>query len=273
MNYLDYVDLFNTGDDAALVDRYFHDEIVFTGGTRRHPGKEGLLAFLNWAHDGVREVIRLQNFLQQGDLIFADIDMDFHATKERPDFPFGHLYPGDSITVKFFVTYRLKDDRIVELKSMTWPAGRGVTTIPRLGGHPSQVAAFHAYAAAFSHGDFDRFTAFYTDDVTLQLRALPPIRGKQAIADFYRAMFPKVREDLLVRKALADDEAIAIDLTSRFTAIEDAPDFSVMPLARGEAVEVDLYVHYRLRGGLIASIHGVRAGEPVKFASGQPRSS
>jgi hypothetical protein len=79
-------------------------------------------------------------------------------------------------------------------------------------------------------------------------------------------MFPKVREDLLVRKVLADDEAIAIDLTSRFTAIEDAPDFSVMPLARGETVEVDLYVHYRLRDGLIASIHGVRAGEPVKLA-------
>jgi ketosteroid isomerase-like protein len=71
MNYPDYVELFNTGDDAALVERYFHDEIVFTGGTRSHPGKEGLLAFLNWAHDGVREVIRLQNFLQQGDLIFA----------------------------------------------------------------------------------------------------------------------------------------------------------------------------------------------------------
>ena len=102
--------------------------------------------------------------------------------------------------------------------------------------------------------------------MTLQLRSLPLIRGKQAIADFYRAMFPKVRETLLVRKVLADDEAIAIELTSRFSAVDEAPDFAVMPLAKGEAVEVDLYVHYRLRDGLIASIHGVRAGDPVKVA-------
>jgi hypothetical protein len=268
MNYLEYVELFNTGDDAALVDRYFHDDIVFTGGTRSHPGKAGLLGFLNWAHDGVREVIRLQHVLQQDDMIFADIDMDFHATKERPDFPFGHLHPGDSITVKFFVTYRLKDDRIIELKSMTWPAGRGVTQIKRLGGHPSQIAAFHAYAAAFSAADPDRFTAFYTDDVTLKLRSVPTIHGKEGIASFYRDLFARVRETLIVKKVLADDEAISIDLTSRFTALVDSPDFSVMPLAKDEAVDVDLYVHYTLRDGLISSIHGVRAGDPVRVEAG-----
>ena len=97
MNYDEYITLFNTGDDAALVERYFADDVVFTGGTREYQGKEELIAFLNWAHDGVREVIREQNVLQRDNLIFAEIDMDFHAMKERPDFPFGHLQPGDLV--------------------------------------------------------------------------------------------------------------------------------------------------------------------------------
>lgn len=262
-DYSDYVALFNTGDDAALVDRFFHDDITFTGGTRIHRGKDGLLGFLNWAHDGVREVIRLQNMLRDGDLIFVEVDMDFHATKERADFPFGHLFPGDLVTVKFFVTYRLKDERIVELKSMTWPPEWGVTKLPKLGGHASQKAAFGAYAAAFSNADHERFPLFYTEDVTLKLPNLPPIEGRQGIVDFYRPMFERVRETVTVNALLADDHAISADVISRFTAIKDAPDFVVAPLRKGQFVDVPVFVHYTLRDGLISRIRVARAGEPT----------
>src|SRR5579862_9145590 len=140
--------------------------------------------------------MRPQNLLQREDLIFVEVDMDFHASKERADFPFGHLYPGDQVTVKFFVTYRLREDRVVELKSMTWPPGKGVTSLPRLGAHPSQQAAFRAYVSAFSHADFERFSRFYTEDVRLELGSVAPIQGRQAIIDFYRPMFSIVRENL-----------------------------------------------------------------------------
>jgi hypothetical protein len=121
LNYAEYEALFNTGDDVALVERFFHDDIVFTGGSRDYRGKEQLKAFLDWAHDGVREVMRPQNVLQVGDDLFADVDMDFHASKERPEFPFGHLRPGDLVTVKFFVTYRIRDGKVVELKAIGAP--------------------------------------------------------------------------------------------------------------------------------------------------------
>ena len=104
MNYDEYVALFNTGDDAALVERFFCDDLVFSSGARAYQGKQELLKFLAWAHDGVREVIRPQTVLRDQEVIFAEVDMDFHATMERPEFPFGHLHPGDLVTVKFFVT-------------------------------------------------------------------------------------------------------------------------------------------------------------------------
>lgn len=267
MNYDEYVTLFNTGDDAALVERYYADDVVFSGGNRDYQGRQQLIDFLNWAHDGVREVIRVQNKLQRDDLIFVEVDMDFHASKERPDFPFGHLYPGDLVTVKFFVTYKLRDDRIVELKSMTWPPEKGVTKMPRLGAHPSQVAAFHAYTAAFSNADFNRFPVFYTEDVLLELGSVPAIHGRQGIIDFYRPMFEKVRENLTVNSVAATDETIQLDAITRFTAIHDAPDFVVGELKQGEYIEGRVLVDYRLRGGLIEHIQVTRGSDMVKHAA------
>ena len=107
LDYAAYETLFNTGDDAALVARFFAPDTRMISSNGVREGAVGLLAFLRWAHDGVREVMRPQAVLGRPGLLFAEVDMDFHATKHRPDFPFGELQPGDSVTVKFFVTYRL----------------------------------------------------------------------------------------------------------------------------------------------------------------------
>jgi len=265
MNYDEYVALFNTGDDEALIERYFADDIEFSGTGRYYRGKDEVRAFLAWAHDGVREVIRPQSVAQIGKRLFVEIDMDFHASKVREDFPFGQMRPGDSLTVKFLVTYDLNDeDRIARLQSMTWPAGKGVTALPRLGGHPSQRAAYYAYASAFSAGDHERYSAFFTEDVVLELPSAPKLVGRKSIVAFYQEMLKRVRETLVVHKLLADDGAIFIDCTSIFTAIDDAPDFSVVPLARGECVEERVFVYYTLRGGLICNVKVARAGAPHK---------
>jgi ketosteroid isomerase-like protein len=264
LNYDDYIAVFNTGDDAALVNRFFADDVVFSGGSRDYQGKAALKTFLDWAHDGVREVMRPQNILQREDLLFVEVDMDFHASKERPDFPFGHLFPGDKVTVKFFVTYRLREDKVVELKSMTWPPGKGVTHLPRLGAHPSQQAAFRAYVSAFSNADFERFSRFYTEDVRLELGSVPPILGRQAIIDFYRPMFSSVRESLVINSVRATDSDIELDAITRFTAIRDAPDFVVGALKRGEYIEGRVLVSYQLRDGEICSIRVRRGGAMLK---------
>jgi len=264
MEYADYEAAFNGGEDAVLVDRFFHDDIAFTAAARECRGKAELLDFLAWAHDGVREVMRPQNVLCRDDLIFADIDMDFHATKVRADFPFGALAPGDMVTVKFFVTYRLANGKVIELKAMSWPPGRGVTTIPRLGPHPSQIAAFHSYVSAFSNADCARFARFYQPDVLLELGALPPIRGAQGIVDFYKAMFERVRETLAIRSVEATADAIRLDATMRFTAIKDSPDFVMGALKKGEYLEGRVLVQYRIKDGLIAHISGRRDGELIK---------
>jgi hypothetical protein len=87
------------------------------------------------------------------------------------------------------------------------------------------------------------------------------VRGKQGIVDFYRPMFAKVRETVIPEHLEASDERIVYDAISRFTAVEDAPDFVVGPLKRGEWYDVPVRVVYRLRDGLICDIHVTRRGE------------
>ena len=263
-DYEAYVADFLTGDDEGLIERWFAEDCAMESGSGTFEGHAGMRRFLAWAHDGMRECPRIVSYVQDGQDLFAEIDMDFHATKERADFPFGHLYPGDSITVKFLAHYVLNDaGQVSRLKTMTWPAGKGVTTLPRLGPHPSQMAAYEAYTAAFSAGDPGRYTRFYTDDVELLLGSVPPMQGKQAIADFYTEMFKRVRESLTVHAIEASEREIVSDTTSRFTAIKDAPDFVVGPLAKGDYIEVRVIVTYTLRDGLIERIAVKRAGEPV----------
>jgi len=264
LDYNAYVALFNTGDDAALIARFFAEDCVMLSSSGARHGHEGMREFLAWAHDGVREVIRVQQAFGEGDSLFAEVDMDFHASKHRPEFPFGEMFPGDLITVKFFALYRTNaEGRITELKTAFWPPEQGVSKLPRLGGHPSQVAAFHAYAAAFSAGDCERFPRFYTEDVVLSLSSVGLIEGRQGIVDFYRPMFESVRETVSVQDFTASDERIVIDAISRFTAVRDAPDFVVAPLREGEAVEVPVRVAYGLRDGLICRIEVTRNGEPA----------
>ncbi|MGH8150836.1 MAG: nuclear transport factor 2 family protein, partial [Steroidobacteraceae bacterium] len=83
MDYKRYIQAFNTGEDAQLVENWFAEDCIFQSGPRLLHGRAELLAFLHWAHDGVREIIRAQTVLEAGEHIFAEIDMDFHATRDR----------------------------------------------------------------------------------------------------------------------------------------------------------------------------------------------
>lgn len=297
MDFADYIRTFNAGDDAALVRDFYAPDIHFQSGPRVLRGTDELLQFLRWAHDGIREIIRTQTVLRDDNHIFAEIDMDFHATKDKPDFTFGALKKGEFTTVKFFVLYTLRDGRVARFKASTWPPNLGVTrpesaaapslgaapthapaahataaplappaghaAAARLGGTPEGRQAFMDYTRAFSNADFEGFSRFYTDDVRCELPSAV-LEGREGIVSFYREMFKTVREGLTLHQLVADEAGLAADVTSQFTAIADAPDFVVAPLKKGEFVRVRVFVYYTLRDGKISNIRVARAGAPGK---------
>lgn len=140
-DFYKYIETFNSGDDKAVVESFWVDDMeVWVGQDDKAwliaSGKENWLKFLESSHDGVREIMRVQVLIQNENYIFAEIDMDFHASKDRPDFGFGHLKPGDFITIKMFCLYFLRGDRIAKLKMANWPPNAGVSDPPARGFGP-----------------------------------------------------------------------------------------------------------------------------------------
>lgn len=263
LDYDAYVRDFNSGDDDGLVEKYFSEDTVMISASGSYHGHAGMKEFLAWAHDGVREILRPVAVVQDESNLFVEIDMDFVASKPRPDFPFGNLQPGDIVTVKFLAHYTVNEQgKITQLQTMTWEPERGVSKLPRLGEHAGQQAAYIAYTRAFSAGLADRYSTYYTENVELELPSVGMLRGKQAIVDFYTQMFMTVREELEINRVLYADDAIIADVVSVFTASSDAPDFSVGPLKAGESYRVPLLVYYDLQDGLISRIRVARMGAP-----------
>jgi hypothetical protein len=271
LDYRAYVRDFNSGDDRGLIEKYFATDTQMISGSGVRTGHKEMNEFLAWAHDGVREIIRPQVVMWDKDHIFAEIDMDFVASRARPDFTFGPMLPGDITTVKFFAHYTIVDGKIRTLKTMTWKPEAGVTKAPKLGDQAGQRAAFLAYTRAFSGALPEKYSAYYTDDVKLHLSSVGVLDGKQAIVDFYTRLFRTVREDLVINSVSYSDHSIVGDFVSVFTALEDAPDFVVAPLRKGESIRVPVIVNYSLRDGLISEIRVSRSGDPVRTLANSQR--
>ena len=140
-NFYKYAETFNSGEDRAMLEGFWVDDLEVWSGRGNEAsllasGKEEFLNFLNFAHDVVRELMRVQVLIQNEDNMFAEIDMDFIASKDRPDYPFGPIKSGDFFTVKVFCLYFLRGDKITKLKMASWPPNAGVNDPPARGFDP-----------------------------------------------------------------------------------------------------------------------------------------
>jgi|GEM_PF-1878107 len=151
MDFTTYIDAFNSGDYVNLVDQWFTEDVVWEDGGQTVTGRDEWLNLFHFIRNGIREIFRPITGFDGPSGHFREIDMDFHALKSRPDFPFGPLAPGDMMTVKFFIIYECEGNRIRRLKAATWPVNYGTSKLPRLGAHVTQRAAFQAFQAALAH--------------------------------------------------------------------------------------------------------------------------
>ncbi|WP_162321101.1 nuclear transport factor 2 family protein [Nesterenkonia haasae] len=262
-DYDEYVEAFNRGDDDALVDGFFAEDVFFAGNSMTLQGREELRAFLHNAHNGVRETLRHQAIAREDNELAVEVDMDFHATDDRPDFVFGPLRAGEHMTVKFFCFYQLSGDKISSLKTATWAPNREVTVPPTsfttgtLG-----KRTYLNYVLAFNSQDTDGFLQFYDDEIQVKLPSFDePLHGKAAVKRFYENMYHTVHEEIDVRSVILDEGGIAADVVCRFTAVDDAHDFVLGPLLTGESYEADMFVHYALRNGKINRVSVARRSE------------
>jgi len=134
MNFSDYVRQYNSGDHAALVRRFYTDDIVFESGALKRicRGKDEVIEFLVGTQSGVRDILRPQVVLQDENHILTEADMDLYALRDMPEYPLGALRKGERLTIKLFVSYYLRDGKIYRVKTALWPANFSVSEPPAI---------------------------------------------------------------------------------------------------------------------------------------------
>ena len=118
-----YVADFNAagGREAELVDAYFTDDMILDGPDRSTTGKAPWIELLKFSHDGVEERLKPLSVVRQGDRIMAELDAQFTASRDRPDFLVHPLKAGDVVSTRFFAAYTLRDEKISRLALSWWP--------------------------------------------------------------------------------------------------------------------------------------------------------
>ncbi len=109
-------------------------------------------------------------------------------------------------------------------------------------------ARFRAYIQAFNQGDWDALRGFYAPDIRLVIGNGTELSGRDAIVEFYGRVKQQTRRTIEIIQCFAHGNVLAAEIESEFLAVEDAPDFSVRPMARGDRYYLNSFVFYDFEG-------------------------
>ena len=125
------------------------------------------------------------------------------------------------------------------------------------------------YMEAFNRSDYETLRGFYCPDVQLVIGSGKQLVGPQAIIDFYREVKAKTQRTISILQSVSNGRTVAAELESEFLALEDVPDFTSGPMAKGDRLYINSFVFYELRDGRYARIRSAvykrvwrRAGSP-----------
>jgi len=113
---------------------------------------------------------------------------------------------------------------------------------------------FRTYMQAFNAGDWDRLRDYYAPDVRLVIGNGTELNGRDAIIDFYGKVKSQTRRTIEIVQCFADGQTLAAEIESEFLAMEDAPDFAVRPMAKGDRYYLNSFVFYDFEGTLYTRI-------------------
>lgn len=107
---------------------------------------------------------------------------------------------------------------------------------------------FRAYMHAFNESDWDALRDFYAPDIRLIIGNGTELAGREAIVEFYSKVKKQTRRTIEIIQCFADGNVLAAEIESEFLAVEDAPDFAVRPMARGDRYYLNSFVLYDFEG-------------------------
>ena len=110
-----------------------------------------------------------------------------------------------------------------------------------------------SYYATYNRVDPEALARFYADDVVLT-SAQGEVRGREALVGTYRYITGQFSDQMTPEAIFVDGDRAAVEITDRFTALADVPEFLGRPWKKGENYTLRLCAVYTVQNGKITQI-------------------
>jgi sulfur carrier protein ThiS len=114
--FRDYIDCFNR-DDFAGFSRYYTDDVVLELPKKELRGPQAIVDFYRVVKARIRETLQINEVVADDEGLAAEVDTEFLALEDWPDFIVRPVKKGDSIRIVSFVHYKIRDGRFAHIKS------------------------------------------------------------------------------------------------------------------------------------------------------------
>lgn len=112
-----YIDAFNRDDYAAFGDYYNEDVVLVIAGKRELRGREAIFAFYKTVKAQTHRTIQVNKVITAPNRIAAELQSEFVALEDLPDFSAGPMKKGGRIFINTIVIYELRDGKFSRIRS------------------------------------------------------------------------------------------------------------------------------------------------------------
>jgi len=115
--FRDYIDCFNR-DDYAGFSRYYADDVLLELPKKELRGRQAIIDFYRVVKARIRETLVIREIVAaDAEGLAAEVETEFYALEDWPDFIVAPVKQGDSIRIVSFVHYKFRDGRVAHIKS------------------------------------------------------------------------------------------------------------------------------------------------------------
>ena len=116
-HFAEYIDAFNRADYAAFGSFYDDDVVLDIAGKRELRGRQAIFDFYRTVRSQTRRTIEILNVLGAGNRLAVELQSEFLALEDLPDFTAGSMNKGGRIFINTVVLFELRDGRFVRIRS------------------------------------------------------------------------------------------------------------------------------------------------------------
>lgn len=113
----EYVAAFNRGDFAAFGDFYDANVTLDIAGKRVLRGRDAIFDFYRGVRAQTQRTIEVVNAIADGNRLAAELQSEFLALEDLPDFTAGAMKKGDRIYINTVALYELREGRFARIRS------------------------------------------------------------------------------------------------------------------------------------------------------------